>query len=67
VIALLCGSDARRLGADELEAMLRQKDGEPGLTDSPPMRTSSGSAMGDGHDMPLLPGMCTAPFGDCPL
>ena len=42
--------------------MLRQKDGEASLTNSPPPRTSSGSAMGEVHDIPLLPGMCTAPL-----
>lgn len=50
-------SNATHVGSDELESLLRQKDGEPGLMDSPPTRTSSGNPLGDGgHGVPLFPG-----------
>lgn len=48
--------DASQPGADELEALLRQKDNETALGSSPPLRTSSGNPLGDGHEIPLLTG-----------
>ncbi|KAF9787339.1 hypothetical protein BJ322DRAFT_718166 [Thelephora terrestris] len=38
---------------NELESLLRQKDGESAISSSPPLRTPSGKPMSDGHDIPL--------------
>ena len=58
------GFDAIRPDTDELEALLRQKDGEPTIINSPPMRTSSGNPMSEGHDMSLIAGKHNAPLPD---
>lgn len=47
--------------------MLRQKDGDPLLTNSPPLRASSGNPMGEGPEISLLTGTHIAPFEDRPL
>ncbi|KAF9650040.1 hypothetical protein BDM02DRAFT_1526203 [Thelephora ganbajun] len=48
---------------NELEALLRQKNGESALINSPPSRTSSGNTMGEGHDISLLTGPSADEFG----
>ena len=56
------GFDASDVRSDELETLLRQKDGESVSANSPPLRTSSGNHMGEGPDLSLLAGKHVALF-----
>jgi len=58
------GFDAICPDTDELEALLKQKDGESTIINSPPTKTSSGNPMGEGHDMSLIAGKHNAPLQD---
>ena len=52
--------DASDVNSDELETLLRQKDGEAVSTNSPTLRTSSGNSTGEGPEISLLAGTYVA-------